>query len=111
MGWFATAGSLARIVLPIFSGYLDTVRDNSPFSIVLGILSVSYLGVIYLENRIKYWIEDGTESGRNTPLSKLQKGQLLFMGALFIFAVASLGFSSDTGPGLGNPDSWEIGDI
>ena len=98
-------------MLPIVSGYLDTIKDNSPFSIVLGVLTLSYLSVIYLENRIKHWIEEDAESERGTPLTKLQKGQLLFMAALFIFALASLSFSSDVGPGLGNPDSWEIGDI
>ena len=111
MGWFATAGSLARIVLPIFSGYLDTVKDNSPFSIVLGMLTISYLGVIFLENRIRFWIEDLNEDERDAPLSNLQKGQLLFMGAFFLFAMASLSFSSEAGPGLGDPNSWEIGDI
>lgn len=78
---------------------------------MLGVLTLSYLGVIYLENRIKYWIEQGAENLRDSPLNKFQKAQLLFMGALFVFAMVSLSFSSGTGPGLGNPDSWEIGDI
>ena len=53
MGWFATSGSLARILLPIFSGYLDKLVDNSPFNIVLFLLSMSYLGIILLKSHIE----------------------------------------------------------
>ena len=53
MGWFATSGSLARILLPILSGYLDKLVDNSPFNIVLFLLSLSYLGIILLKSHIE----------------------------------------------------------
>lgn len=46
MGLFATAGSLARIVLPIASSYLYVnVSYNGPFSLVLLLLTLSLLGI------------------------------------------------------------------
>ena len=57
MGWFATAGSFSRILLPIVSGYLDKSVDNSPFNIVLFMLCLSYLGIILLKPMMKIYIE------------------------------------------------------
>ena len=57
MGWFATSGSFARIVLPIISGYLDKALDNSPFNIVLFMLTLSYLSVVLLKPQLRKHIE------------------------------------------------------
>eukprot|EP01035_Chromulina_nebulosa_P019843 gene19843-25792_t len=35
MGWFATFGSVARVILPIGSGYLDSAINNGPFNMPL----------------------------------------------------------------------------
>ena len=56
MGWFAVAGSLSRILLPIASGYLDRLVDNSPFNIVLMLLSVAYLSIILSKRSMKQYI-------------------------------------------------------
>lgn len=57
MGWFATSGSFARILLPIVSGYLDKAMDNSPFNIVLFMLTLSYLSVVMLKPQLRKHIE------------------------------------------------------
>ena len=50
------AGSLSRILLPIASGYLDRLVDNSPFNIVLMLLSVAYLSIILSKRSMKQYI-------------------------------------------------------
>ena len=57
MGWFATSGSLSRIILPIISGYLDKAVDNSPFNIVLFMLTLAYLGIVLLKPQMRIYIE------------------------------------------------------
>lgn len=57
MGWFATSGSFARILLPIVSGYLDKALDNSPFNVVLFMLTLSYLSVVLLKQQLRKHIE------------------------------------------------------
>ena len=61
MGWFATSGSLSRIIFPILSGYLDKAVKNSPFNIVLFVLSLSYLGIVMLKTEMRTYIELGRE--------------------------------------------------
>lgn len=61
MGWFATSGSLSRIIFPILSGYLDKAVKNSPFNIVLFVLSLSYLGIVMLKTDMRTYIEVGRE--------------------------------------------------
>ena len=56
MGCFAVAGSLSRILLPIASGYLDRLVNNSPFNIVLLLLSVAYLCIILSKSSMKQYI-------------------------------------------------------
>ena len=57
MGWFATAGSLSRIIFPILSGYLDKAVKNSPFNVVLFVLSLSYMGIVMLKKQMRTYIE------------------------------------------------------
>lgn len=57
MGWFATAGSLSRIIFPILSGYLDKAVKNSPFNVVLFVLSLSYMGIVVLKTHMRTYIE------------------------------------------------------
>ena len=57
MGWFATAGSLSRIVFPILSGYLDKAVKNSPFNMVLFVLSLSYMSIVMLKTQMRTYIE------------------------------------------------------
>lgn len=71
MGWFATSGSFARILLPIVSGYLDKALDNSPFNVVLFMLTLSYLSVVMLKQQLRKHIEikrvdNTTNTGNNT---------------------------------------------
>ena len=57
MGWFASAGSFARIVLPVASGYMEQWADGSAFNLVLLMLAGSYLAVLLL----KPWLVRMTE--------------------------------------------------
>lgn len=67
LGWFATSGSLSRIILPIISGYLDKAVDNSPFNIVLFMLALAYLGIVLLKPQMRVYIEVADASARKEP--------------------------------------------
>jgi ceroid-lipofuscinosis MFS transporter 7 len=85
MGWFATAGSLARILFPIASGLSNTFAANSPFMIVLLLLILSYVGLILLRNRINFYIEDNRSD--QTVLTIWDKQQLGVCGLLFFLSL------------------------
>ena len=65
LSWFATAGSLARILLPIGSGLIDNAIDNGPFNIVLLMLSISYLFIILLIPLINKYILNNNNINNN----------------------------------------------
>ncbi|KAJ1399276.1 hypothetical protein B484DRAFT_458348 [Ochromonadaceae sp. CCMP2298] len=53
---FAFMGSLARILCPVVSGYMEQkVEPGSSFSLVLLMMSCSTLAIIYFENQILYF--------------------------------------------------------
>ena len=56
MGWFATSGSIARVILPIISGYLNNSIQHSPFCVVLFMCSLSYIVIIQLKPLIYKYI-------------------------------------------------------
>ena len=84
MGWFATSGSLSRIIFPILSGYLDKAVKNSPFNIVLFVLSLSYMGIVMLKTEMRTYIEVDREMqtvparpgerGMNNPVAESTSG-------------------------------------
>ena len=84
MGWFATSGSLSRIIFPILSGYLDKAVKNSPFNIVLFVLSLSYMGIVMLKTEMRTYIEvdremqtvpaRSGERGMNNPVAESTSG-------------------------------------
>ena len=55
LGWFASAGSFARIVFPAMAGFLDSEVHIFPFNIVLMLLSLSAIGIIVWKPRIDYF--------------------------------------------------------
>ena len=64
MGWFASAGSFARIVLPVTSGYLEQWADGSSFNLVLLLLAGSYLAVLVIRPRlVRMTEEEGAGAG------------------------------------------------
>ena len=64
MGWFASAGSLARIVLPVTSGYLEQWADGSSFNLVLLLLAGSFLAVLVIRPRlVRMTEEEGAGAG------------------------------------------------
>jgi ceroid-lipofuscinosis MFS transporter 7 len=55
LGFFATIGSLSRIIMAVLSGYLDTFYDNSPFVVVIVLLGLSMIGLhVYRDMINKY---------------------------------------------------------
>jgi ceroid-lipofuscinosis MFS transporter 7 len=52
LGWFASAGSFARIVFPIISGLLTQTGRNSPFMFALICLSLSVVYIIVSKHLI-----------------------------------------------------------
>jgi hypothetical protein len=58
LGWFATAGSLARIIFPIVSGYIDQKVDNGPFSLVMVLLTLSLMGITLIRKQIALYTEE-----------------------------------------------------
>jgi len=51
-GWFASAGSLARIIFPIMAGYISTYDDISTLFILLFVLMVVSAGFVGINSRL-----------------------------------------------------------
>ena len=108
MGYFATAGSLARIVIPIMTGYLDKLQDNSPFLLIIFMVSLSYAAVVLLKGTISACLsssantsaEDSIEAGTDTApaspitveslIRSLSRNEALTIVTMLLTAVASV---------------------
>mmetsp|Transcript_6845 Transcript_6845/g.7157 ORF Transcript_6845/g.7157 Transcript_6845/m.7157 type:complete len:166 (+) Transcript_6845:1330-1827(+) len=88
--WFATAGSISRIVLPITSGYVETIETNGTFSIVLCILSLAMIALLVKKDIISEFIFTSDEKKKSYNETMLQ--QYIDKTILFI-SLASIGFS------------------
>jgi MFS family permease len=75
LGWFATSGSLSRIIFPIISGYLDKAVDNSPFNIVLFMLTLAYFGIVLLKPQMRIYIEVPDANARKVPQEDDEDGE------------------------------------
>mmetsp|Transcript_24872 Transcript_24872/g.35719 ORF Transcript_24872/g.35719 Transcript_24872/m.35719 type:complete len:207 (+) Transcript_24872:881-1501(+) len=110
LGWFASAGSLARILFPVMAGVLDSKKDNAPYSVVLVFLSLSAVGILLWRNWIEYFTgilkigtpnqtalsitqADNQPASRNEPrgiLSVVEQMLVVLYTSLFLFGVCSL---------------------
>lgn len=112
-GWFASAGSLARIIIPIITGYLDTAVDNAPFGMVLILLTISYGSLILFRPALQGLIESRPDPQFNGDLkvvwrclTKWEKIQFGLMFGLLIFAIIALvDLSVGAGKGVGLDES------
>lgn len=95
-GQFAFMGSLARIVFPIISGYLEQyIEETSAFSLVLLIMSFSILLIIYFYWQILYYTCDEDDKiDKNKPLSIFQ---ILVIGLCAIVMVVTVLVIFDAG--------------
>ena len=59
MGWFATVGSLSRIIFPISASYIDKYIDNGPFLVILFLLAASYTGVVIIQPELVQIVNGG----------------------------------------------------
>jgi len=92
MGWFATGGSVARIILPSISGVMDSAIDHSPFYLVMILLSVSSIGIILLRTNLQLLIEGAVQV--ITEKSKLlDRLQIIFYLSVGLLAIVSIFFS------------------
>ena len=76
MGWFASAGSCARIVFPVMASLLDSKLDNTPYSIILVLLSLSAIGLIAGRRWIDYFtgVSTGASPANAGLLSSTEEG-------------------------------------
>lgn len=99
---FALAGSVARVVMPIISGYLNQyVEATAAFGLCISLMSISIICIIWNYWKIMFFayaidksgdiIEDSPYCDRNRPFSVLQWSFLVFwcllaaIGVLIIF--------------------------
>jgi MFS transporter, ceroid-lipofuscinosis neuronal protein 7 len=96
MSWFATAGSLARVAVPISSDYIDVALDNGPFCVVLMAMAISYSLIICLRPIINYYIASDVLDESILPPSIFETKnleeylQIFVMTAIAAFAVYAL---------------------
>mmetsp|Transcript_12020 Transcript_12020/g.10859 ORF Transcript_12020/g.10859 Transcript_12020/m.10859 type:complete len:163 (+) Transcript_12020:1-489(+) len=90
MGWFATFGSVARVILPIGSGYLDSAINNGPFNMVLLLLSISYLSILHLKPLIYQYILSVDSPSQSNAMKLWMLIQFSFMAAVSVFSIYSL---------------------
>lgn len=117
MGYFATAGSAARIVIPIITGYLDQAVNNAPFCIVMFLLTISYGCLILLRPALQGLIEDKSDPLFDGNLwrtwrclTRREKAEIAFMVLLFAFSMIAL-FALSTGQGFGWNDKDSVWDL
>jgi len=105
LGWFASAGSLSRIILPITTANLDVLYDNSPFFIVLLLLCSSAIMINFFKHKIKYFINsDGAipitirpPTSYGERLYEMLPFALIILGAVAMFTSSPGGGGDYTG--------------
>jgi hypothetical protein len=50
--WFATAGSISRVILPVLSGYIETIETNGTFSVVFLLLALSAICLTVCKHKV-----------------------------------------------------------
>eukprot|EP01041_Mallomonas_annulata_P012061 gene12061-25278_t len=93
MGKFSAAGGVARIIMPIVSSYLDQAVENGPFTLLLGLLTVSLALIILARSRIMQIVEEVDFDAPSTSRNQLQSAFLLMM---LVFVVGMLLFSKQS---------------
>lgn len=59
-GQFALMGSLARVIMPVLSGYVEQyVEETGSYELVLLLMAISLMGVAYMNKRIQYFTGEG----------------------------------------------------
>lgn len=92
-GQFAFMGSLARVVIPVISGYFEQyVEESSSFSIVLIMMSISSVAIIALYHKILYFINlpesSDIDVNRNQKLNLIQ---YVIIAIYIVFIIISIG--------------------
>lgn len=107
LSWFATAGSVARVVLPICSNYIENVIENGPFCLVLLLVSISYLFIVLLKPLIEFFTNDSEAVNGRDELpniwrdrSSLDWIQIVAMIALSSFSIFALICLAPGGEGI-----------
>ena len=102
LGWFASAGSLSRIIIPLISGNLDIWYDNSPFLVVILLLCSASVLTVHFRPRIEHLI--GATEGHDDVHRSLSTREKWFVGSqmtLGLFASIAM-FVSSEGSGRGS---------
>ena len=101
-GQFAFMGSLARVVMPIATGYLEQyVEYSSSFSMVLILMSFSLIGVALLYSEIVFFSSPTLASqavyDSTDPAHKLSTTSLFMIGLYSLTALVALMATVDFG--------------
>lgn len=102
MGWFATAGSFSRILLPLLSGLFDMLYDNGPYLLVLVLLAISSTMLTIYWLRISKVVGIATAGTNDLHQDKLTTRGKMFIAvqvAIVIIGVVGL-FLSRPGRGI-----------
>jgi len=93
LSWFAAAGSLSRIIIPLACGNLDLVFDNSPFVVVLILLAISSILVVEYWNKLEYYI-GLTSIYEEKSWSKVGKCFIVFQFVIILVGLIGMFFAS-----------------
>ena len=90
-GQFALFGSLARIILPIISGYFEQyIEESSSFSIVLVLMAISAILVLFHYDKIEYFTIGNSEGPRHLPFKNLHFVLIIFWLVIAIIGIVTL---------------------
>ena len=90
LSWFATAGSAARIVLPIVAGYLEEANVDGPYCLVLALLTLSAIFLLLTSKHIRYCIGETSTNVRRGRKARMSVQQTLCAGCLAAVFILSL---------------------
>ena len=81
--WFASLGSVARIVIPIASGYVENREASSAFLLMFGLISLCGMGLVFMRSKIDVIAEGAIPKG----LSLFEKAAGVLLGLIGVAAV------------------------
>mmetsp|Transcript_6815 Transcript_6815/g.9568 ORF Transcript_6815/g.9568 Transcript_6815/m.9568 type:complete len:105 (+) Transcript_6815:1643-1957(+) len=103
-------GSLARVILPVLSGYVEQyVEETGSFALVQFMMGLSLCAVVCMYNKIVFFTEQGEnsttepveDSGSGMKYKKdsiftMSAGQLCLLGLSISLMAIAIGFMADS---------------
>lgn len=106
-GRFALAGSAARVIMPVVSGYLEAGERTSSFSLCLSLLGLSLAGVAYFYDDVQALCPRGPPLEGYSPLPGIpgRSGDGSSAASIVVYPLLALGFLV-TLAGIGAATDW-----